>query len=212
MKKILFAIFLGASAINASAQDSLDIDRDEKVRGFKKDKLFSGGSVTLSFSNNGNVFGASPVLGYSLTKWLDAGIVINYSIATQRNYPFYSNDDKLKQTIIGPGAFVRIYPVKFIFLQGQFEHNFTQLKVIPDDDNIPNLKFKTESNSFLTGVGLANGREGSGSLFYYLSIAIDVIKDEDSPYIEISQSGKKTMLPIFRAGLQIPLFQGKRNR
>ncbi|HMX37234.1 MAG TPA: hypothetical protein PKA94_08110, partial [Ferruginibacter sp.] len=66
--------------------------------------------------------------------------------------------------------------------------------------------------SLLLGVGYASGREGIGDLYYYISLMFDVIRDRNSPYVEETASGKINALPIFRAGLQIPLFQGKRNR
>jgi hypothetical protein len=34
----------------------------------------------------------------------------------------------------------------------------------------------------------------------------------NSPYVGISESGNAVITPIFKAGIQVPLFQGKRNR
>src|SRR5687767_13192742 len=106
--KLLLVIFFTITTSSIFAQDTLRAEQTEpeRKRGFQKDRLFTGGGITLSFSSNGTVLGASPVFGYSIAKWLDAGIVVNYIYATQRHYAFYSYDDKLRQTIVGPGAFM----------------------------------------------------------------------------------------------------------
>ncbi len=80
---------------------------------------------------------------------------------------------------------------------------------MPDDNAFPKQTYKVEANSFLVGGGYCQGREGSGEPFYYLSILFDIAKDKNSPYVEQTQSGKINALPIIRAGVQIPLFQGR---
>lgn len=213
MKNILLLLLTMTLSFHSfSQEDSLRKEQKEmeKKGGFKKDHLFTGGGITLSFSSNGTVLGASPVFGYSVAKWLDVGIVFNYIYATQRHYAVYSYDDKLRQTIIGPGAFVKIYPVNFLFIQAQGEKNFIKQTLIPDDNNIPRENYKVSATSLLVGAGYCNGRDGMGDLFYYLSVLFDVAKNKNSPYVEQTQSGKVNVLPIIRAGLQIPLFQGKK--
>ncbi len=212
MKNIFLSLIISLFTTYVVAQDDstrTETEKVEKTRGFRKDRLFTGGGVTLSFSSYGTVLGASPVFGYSFAKWLDAGLVVNFIYATQRHYAFYSPDDKLKQTVLGPGAFVRIFPVKFLFLHAQGEKNFIKQTLVPDDNAFPKQTYKVEANSFLVGGGYCQGREGSGEPFYYLSILFDVAKDKNSPYVEQTQSGKISALPIIRAGVQIPLFQGK---
>lgn len=208
MKKILSVVLVLIVSFHSFAQD--DSSRTEKKGGFKKDHLFTGGGITLSFSSYGTVLGATPVFGYSIAKWLDAGILFNYIYATQRHYQYYSYDDKLKQTMVGPGAFVRIYPVHFLFIQAQGEKNFIKQTLIPDDSSIPKVTVKASAPSFLVGGGYCSGREGIGDVFYYVSILFDVAKNKNSPYVEVTQNGNVNVLPIIRAGLQIPLFQGKR--
>lgn len=212
MKSLLLLLIISFSTVSAFSQEDTTViitEEVEKKRGFQKNRLFTGGGVTLSFSSFGSVLGASPVFGYSLTKWLDAGLVLNFIYATQRNYNFYSNDDKLKQTVLGPGAFVRIFPVKFLFLHAQGEKNFIRQTLVPDDSSIPKLRSKQQANSFLVGGGYSQGRAGAGMPFYYVSLLFDIAKDENSPYVEQTQSGKINALPIIRAGIQIPLFTGE---
>ena len=124
MKKVLLInLLICLSAISLFAQE------DDEEKGFKKQNLFTGGSVTLSFFNNQTVIGANPIFGYKLTNWADAGLSLNFLYSGSRDYPYY--DDKMKQSVFGPGVFVRLYPVKFLFVQGQVEHSFTTLKYIP---------------------------------------------------------------------------------
>jgi len=51
-----------------------------------------------------------------------------------------------------------------------------------------------------------------GDFYYYISVMADVSGNKNSPYVGISESGKAVITPIFKAGIQVPLFQGKRNR
>ena len=71
------------------------------------------------------------MFGYSLTKWADAGIVVNYSYTSIRDYSQF--DDKLRQHNYGGGAFVRLYPLNFLFAQAQFEHNVNSVNYIYPD-------------------------------------------------------------------------------
>lgn len=215
MKKLFIATLLLLGACPSFAQD----ETEERRGGFKKDHLFTGGGLTLSFSNYTTVLGASPVFGYSINKWLDAGIVFNFNYASDRHVTYYDpvtrlyyfSDDKLRQTVFGPGAFVRAYPLKFLFIQAQGEQNFITQKFIYDN-GAPSEKISVSAPSLLVGVGYASGREGIGDLYYYISIMVDVARNRNSPYVEQTASGNINPLPIFRAGLQIPLFQGRRNR
>ncbi len=213
MKKILIVALMASMALPSFAQD----EDGEKKGGFKKDRLFTGGSLTLSFSNNGSVLGAAPVFGYRITNWLDAGVVANFVFNSVRHVTYYSpttgqyfySDDKLRQFTYGPGAFIRVYPINFLFAQAQVEHNFISQKLIFDDGS-PSERESTSATSILVGAGYATGRQGSGDLFYYVSILFDVNKDPKSPYVEQTASGSINVLPIIRAGLQVPLFQGKK--
>ncbi|HMI77352.1 MAG TPA: hypothetical protein VK484_01095 [Ferruginibacter sp.] len=215
MKKAFVVLLLLNISYSAIAQEE-DM-QEEKKGGFKKENLFTGGGATASISSYFTVLGASPVLGYSITKWLDAGIVFNFTYASSRPvyYDPYTNtylvsDDKSRQTVLGPGIFARIYPLKFLFINIQTEQNFITDKTIYAVG--PTAKDKYSATSLLLGVGYAGGREGIGDMYYYLSIMGDFSGNKNSPYVGISESGKVVVTPIFKAGLQIPLFQGRRNR
>ena len=204
MKKMLFLLL--ANLVLLSTIKAQDEDEDEK-KGFKKENLFTGGSISLAFYNNTFLIGGSPVFGYNLTKWLDAGLVINYNYASYRDV--YLFDDRMRQSNWGGGGFVRLYPIKFLFAQAQAEHNWMQLKYIYPNDSSPDEKTKFTGNSFLVGGGYCTGREPkSGQPFYYLSIMFDIGNDINSPYTD----AYGRTIPIIRGGLQIPICQGNKRR
>lgn len=188
--------------------------QDDEEKGFKKENLFTGGSVTLSFFNGQTLLGANPMFGYKLADWADAGISVNFLYSSSRDY--YEFNDKIRQTTFGPGVFARLYPVRFLFVQGQFEHNFITLKYIPaPGGSYISDKIKTDVSSLLLGAGIAQGREPGSNTFYYFTVLFDVLKDVNSPYVNVSYNPNNpsqqrvTMSPIFRAGFNIGLFQGR---
>lgn len=202
MKRIVLAILLAYQFVPASAQ----YEESEK-KGFNKENLFSGGSISLSFFNNTFLVGANPVLGYRLANWVDGGVVVNYQWTSIRDYD-YIIDNKLRQSLYGGGVFTRLYPVPFIFAQAQFEHNFiSQREIPPPNSGLQERKFKTSGNSFLIGGGYTSGRvRDANTPFFYLSVLFDVSNNNNSPYLDY----RGRVIPIIRAGFNIPLFQGGR--
>jgi len=186
-------------------------DEEGEKKGFKKENLFIGGSITVSFFNNQTVLGANPFFGYKLTDWLDGGIAFNYLYNGARDYAQYN--DKIRQTVFGPGAFVRLYPVNFFFVQAQFEHNFSNIKYIYPS-GFPIDEVSVEANTLLVGGGIAQGRLKGSTTFYYVSVLFDVLKNINSPYVSVSYNPndptqqRVDIVPIFRAGFNIGLFQG----
>ena len=205
MKKIIFAVLFITSVCTVFAQDE-EKEKVKKEHAFKKENLFTGGSVTAAFYSGGTILGISPTFGYSINKIIDAGIVINFTYTGEKAY----SGDKYRQYVYGPGLFTRIYPIQEIFIQGTFEHNFTSVThKLPY--GAPTEKYMTDANSLLVGAGYCSGREGVGSTFYYFSVMFDVTKDINSPYVEILQDGSLRAQPILRAGVQVALFQGGGN-
>lgn len=203
MKKWLALLFIPL-CFHAKAQQSEGAQFKPKT-GFQKQKLFTGGSANIGFSNGSTMLGITPQLGYSLTNWLDAGITFNLNYLSQKDY--YSGD-KLRQTTYGPGAFVRLFPVHFLFATAQYEYNSIHTKYIPNVNGSPVTKSFLNANSFLVGAGYAGGRERGGNSYYYLSIMWDVSGDPNSPYLD--QYGR--ISPVIRAGYNIGLFQNRQRR
>lgn len=202
MKKIWFLIWMLFAGTALFAQE----DEGAK-KGFKKENLFTGGNLTLQFGNYVTTLGISPYFGYSLNKYIDVAASLNFNYTSQRDY--FIVDDKLRQTVYGPGAFVRIFPVKFLFAQAQYEFNFLQQKYIPGENNPgPSEKYRSDAHSLLVGAGYAGGREDGSNSFYYLSVMWDIGKNELSPY----KDNQNRAVPIIRAGYNIGLFQGRNRR
>jgi hypothetical protein len=203
MKKLILSLLLIGSATTFLQAQYKEEEEDKKSF---KENLFTGGSVSFAFYNNTFLIGASPVFGYSLANWADAGVVVNYNYTSYRDYNFVYND-KLRQTVYGGGAFVKLYPVRFLFAQAQFEHNVIKQKFIPNNGTTEN--YKISGNSMLVGGGYTSGRYGKGGApFYYLAILFDVSGNTNSPYTD--SNGR--IIPIIRGGIQVPLFQGKSER
>ena len=198
-KLIAFLFIASIVSLNSKAQDK---EEGEKKKGFNKENLFTGGSISLAFYNNVFLVGASPVFGYSITNWADLGIVVNYNYTSYRDYNYVFND-KLKQYVYGGGGFVKLYPVRFLFAQAQYEYNFIKQKFIPNigstqEDN-------AEAGSFLIGGGYTTGRFGRGGApHFYLAVLFDISNNLNSPYTD----GYGRTIPIIRGGVQVPLFQG----
>ncbi len=202
MKNIVCALVLmGSVQLPVLAQEKTGETADEPRRKtFKKENLFTGGSVNASFFNGTTSLGINPHFGYSINKFVDVALSMNVSYISQRDNQF--NGDKLRQNILGPGAFVRIFPVKFLFAQAQYEHSFIRYKYIyPSGSGQPSEKQRFEANSLLVGAGYTNGREG-GNSFYYVSILFDVLRQPNSPYTD----NNNRVIPVFKVGYNIGLF------
>ena len=210
MKRTVYLLLaLSVFVTSAKAQDE-----DPEERGFKKENLFTGGSVTVSFFNGQTILGANPMFGYKLAEWVDAGLVFNFVYNSTRDYLQF--DDKLRQTTFGPGVFTRLYPVSFLFVQGQYEQNFSSLKYTPaNGSSSSSFKEKVNAGSLLLGGGFASGRQPGSNSFFYISVLFDVLKNVNSPYVKVAYDPSNPsvqrvdMVPIVRAGVNIGLFQGR---
>ncbi len=202
-KKIMIAcLIFTAVSVNVYAQKEEEKEEQEvKKGGFKKENLFAGGTVALGFGSGTTSFGIGPYFGYSINKYLDVALSLNYNYISQRDY---FTPTKYRQSIIGPGAFVRVFPVKFLFAQAQYEQNYIQQKIIYGG-TVRDEKYNVNAPSLLVGAGFASGREEGTNSFYYFSVLFDVIKDINSPYLD----NQGRVNPVFRAGLNIGLFQGR---
>ncbi len=205
MKKIFLITLTASFPLSIFAQNKNEEEPEKKL--FKKENFFAGGNVNISFFNNATILGINPYFGYSITKWLDAAVSMNVNYICQRNY--FIDNDKVRQAIYAPGAIVRIYPVKFLYGEAQYEHNFIRQKYItPSNSGYFNEKFNYQVNTLLVGIGYASEREYDDDEFYYFSISFDALLLPGSPYT----NNKGNALPIIKAGYNIKLFQGHKRR
>lgn len=202
MKLIMLATCCLLLASPVVAQDEPE-EQTEKQKGYDPENWFTGGSVSLGYSGgyySSFLVGLHPHFGYTIAKWLDIAGVVNFEYQSQRD----DFNNKFRNTTYGLGAFTRIYPVHFLFIQAQPEYNFIAQKYIPSNSGTI-LKEKLNAPSLLLGGGFISSRSDQNS-FTYISLLVDVIKDVNSPYVD----GYGNLIPIIRAGVNIGLNRGKR--
>ncbi len=183
MKKIIvFGLFIFYSTFSFSQSK----DEEQVERGFKKENVFVGSGINLGFFN-GFILGLNPEIGYSLNKFVDVGVATNFSYITQNDQ--FANAS-FRQLVLGVGPFVRIWPVNMIFLGGQFEYN----SISYSEKNNGSIIYKENRSAPSLLVGGGYGNRFIGQSQFYTSIMVDVLKDENSPYID--QFNR--LLPVFR--------------
>jgi hypothetical protein len=181
--KIITALLAVVSYLSLHAQEN-----EEQKGGWKPDHLFLGTGFNLGFSN-GFIIGLNPEVGYSINNFLDAGIATNLTYVTQRSQVANLS---ARYLALGAGPFVRIWPVRMIFLGSQFEFNDITYKEI--DNGATTYKEKSNASSLLVGIGYGNRVIGQSQFF--TSIMIDVLNDRNSPY----RDQFDRVLPVFRTG------------
>jgi len=197
--KFLFSCLL----ILSSSAVVFGQEKSETSGFFKKENVFTGGTLNIAFSDQISSLGISPYLGYSFNKYIDIAASAGVNYTSQRDYSYPG--DKLRQTILTPGAFIRLFPLKFLFAHAQYEYNSIRLKYI--GTYTINEERKVEANCLLIGFGISNGKNfPRQKSYYYFSILWDKGNSIYSPYKDNLQRA----VPIIRAGYNIALFQGKR--
>ncbi len=208
MKKII-VLLLGCGLFHSGfAQQNNGAnnnDYGELKGGFKQENIFVGGSLNLGLGGGQLTLGASPEIGYSITNWLDAGLGLNLIYTSVAANTYYNpSDTKLRQFNYGGGPFVRLYPVNFLFVQGQFEENWTKIKVKQD---IYTYKTTVDASSFIAGLGYTQRQVGQGS--YYIFVGVDLLKNAYSPYVTENEVGQIVAQPIVRVGYNVYLHPAK---
>ncbi len=188
MKKILLIATCFIVIQTTFAQDEAPI-----TKGFNRNRVFIGSSLNLGLSGSYFNLGLNPEIGYSLTNWLDAGIVANLNYFSQNNSSYKENNFNY-----GVGGFLRVWPLNFVHLQIQPEYNWISSNRIFNNTG-PTQKYNNSAGSLLAGIGY--GSRQIGSRFSHFTIMIDLLQDLNSPYRD--QYGGQ--LPVFRAGFGVYL-------
>jgi hypothetical protein len=181
-------------------------DRDEQDQPsgeFTPSRIFAGGSLALGLGSYSFNLGATPEVGYSFNDWLDAGLAVNINYQSIRADPNYNGNIRQRSFNYGGGPFFRVYPLKFIFLQGQFEHNWMDYNLKDMNDN-STTSFTTQSNSFLAGIGYSQRIVGQSN--FYTVLMIDLLTDKYSPYRDYNNAA----IPILRAGFNFYFHSGRK--
>jgi hypothetical protein len=207
-KKVLVTLCFWLAALAGFAQEHMpyraNTYTDEAPpSGFQKQNLFVGGGLILDFGADQFNVGVNPEIGYSLNRWLDAGIVVNFlynSISPDAQY-YYNPDLSSKQFTYGGGVFARAYVLHFLFLTAQPEYNW--ITETSSQGGSPKVTYNTSAPSLLLGVGY--GRRIIGQTTFYIELMFDAINNVNSPY----NDGFGHPLPILRVGFDI--FLHRRN-
>ncbi len=195
--RTLIAFILLAVSVSSFAQQN---DVDERKGKFKKENIFLGSSLNLGLANRSFNLGLNPEIGYSITKWLDAGVALNINYFSQNASEFSSI--RLRNFNYGGGTFLRIWPVSFLHIQVQPEFNWissSQKDVLTNQTG----NYNYNAGSLLVGVGY--GTRVLGSHYSYVTLMIDVLQNRNSPY----RDQYNDPLPVFRAGFGIYLKPAK---
>jgi hypothetical protein len=203
MKKLFFLFFATCLVQPCIAQEEEEM---EEAPFFKKENIFVGGTVNVGFGNLTTSLGLSPFVGYSLNKYVDVAVSANLNYISQRDYLYIG--DRVRQMLYGPGAFIRLFPARFLFAQAQYEFNMMRTRYIPAlGSSLSNETYTIDAHSILVGAGISNGKNFPyQKSYYYFSVLWDVGKSNNSPYID----NLNRPVPIIRAGYNIALFQGRR--
>jgi hypothetical protein len=220
---LLFAFFV--ASLQLMSQDS----PEPTGKIFTKENAFIGGNVTLPLlsilqGSKNVMIGANPHFGYVISKNMDVAAVLNiqknkFEVSQQSILNLVNNSAISRVSILGLGAFTRLYVLDMAFLQIQPELNYitnketsfilntTTLKLV--ETNSKNSKVKP---SLLVGAGYKRGFN-SGKTFGYVSIMYDLIS-KNSPYsnaVVSTITSSSNSAPVFlRAGLNIMLNDLKR--
>lgn len=198
MKKSLIILCMFSASFSSFAQNN---NEEKKSHKFRRDNIFLGGAIGLGAGSGGFSTGANPEIGYSIAQWLDAGISTNvnyYSFSAE-----YNGGVRQRSFNYGGGVFVRLYPIRNVFVQVLPEYNRinTNLRSAFTGER---QKLSQEAPSLLLGAGYTSREIGRSS--FYTAIMFDVGTNTNSPYI--SYLGRK--LPILRTGFNFYLRPKKR--
>lgn len=207
IKKVLTLALALAFAVPVLAQrripDQPSTYSDETpTSGFNKQNLFVGTSLSVGFSGYDFNIGGTPEIGYSLNRWIDAGLVVNLNYSSERADPteYYNMDTRYRSFNYGGGVFTRLYPLPFLFVQLEPEYNWIKYNVAEQFPGGIEYTYTTQASSFLVGIGY--GQRFIGHSGFYIALLFDALSNPGSPYRDPYTNAA---LPVVRAGFDIYL-------
>ena len=211
IKKIVSGICLVVVGLSGFAQQHMPgraytYSDETPSTGFNKENLFVGGSLNVGFSSYTFNIGGAPEIGYSLTRWLDAGVLVNINYNSERADPqlIYNDNTRYRSFNYGVGAFGRAYVLPFLFVAVQPEFNWidynTTYMGTPGGQTIT---YNTTAPSLLLGVGYAQRVIGQGS--FYISLMFDALSNANSPYRDFNGAA----IPVIKAGFDFYLHKSR---
>jgi hypothetical protein len=197
------------TALVAMAQDHMPrqlntYTDEEPPTGFNKGNLFLGSGLLLNFGGNIFNIGLNPEIGYSVNRWLDLGVVTNFSYSSMTADPsgYYNPNTSSQEFIYGGGVFGRAYFLPFLFVTVQPEYNWTSITQ-KDETYGGTYKLNASAASALVGVGYASRVIGRNN--FYIALMFDALRSINSPYNDIYGHA----LPVLRVGMDFYLHPPK---
>lgn len=198
MKRLLFPLFI-LLFFEGKSQSILPTYSGEADRsGFRKENIFIGGGLNIGFAANTFGVGINPEIGYSISKWLDAGLALNINYASQRADPYYNGNIRQRNFSYGAGPFVRVYPIPFIFVTAQLEKNWSKVN-LKDYYSGQIYNYNYDATSLIAGIAYSQRIIGQSS--FYTMIGIDLLNDPNSPYRDYNNNP----YPVIKAGFDFYL-------
>lgn len=171
MKKSLLTLFCISLCSLAMAQWGEDEMSDKPSL---RDRIFTGGGLGLSFSSYYDFFSVSPLIGYSVTPKLAAGLQIQYRYTKYKQFtPKFSTND------YGVSPFVRYNFYGPFFVHAEYEYLNYEFPVTTTET------VRKGYNSFMAGGGFFQplGRRAGFFLMALYNFSYkDVGANEFSPY------------------------------
>jgi hypothetical protein len=199
MKQLLSFVILFV-ALNLNAQTTT-IQTTKLMEPTKP--LMLGGGLVLGGGTGSFQIGLNPELVKTYNDYIDLGLITNLYYSSFRTVASYDGiNAKYHKTQFGLGGFARVWPVNEFFLQIQPEYNWTWSNQ-KDLVNGISRNVNVSATSVLAGVGYGKRSENG---FSYLSIMIDLVNSQQSPY----GMGQLRPQPIFRAGFGFPIHIAKK--
>ncbi len=159
--------------------------KHKKQTGFDPDRLILGGGMNLGFGGGYVNVGASPIVGYRISRQFSVGIGMGYQYYKEpTDIPNNTNTGTLNRymNIYYPNLWARYFVCKNIFLNANYEYDFIRLKQ-PGYDNYGVIAERTSNvnnQCLLLGAGVYQpivGRLGMSMELFY-----DVMQGQYSPY------------------------------
>lgn len=200
-KELVLAFGLWMTGLVAVAQDHMPQQVNtysdaEPTTGFAKQNLFVGGSLGLGFGTDQFTVGVNPEVGYSLNRWLDAGILANFTYNSISADPNYNQNISSKEFVYGGGIFARAWFLPFLFVTVQPENNWTNIS-LKDETYGGTANQNATAVSVLAGIGYGSHSVGQGS--FYIALMVDMLRNVNSPY----NDAYGHPVPVLRAGFDV---------
>jgi hypothetical protein len=200
---ISLVILISTNALHAQGTYNDEDNNNGETKGFQQDHVFLGGALSLGFGSGSFAVGGNPEIGYSLSQWFDAGLIFNLNYYSQTIYGDANTSYKQSSFNYGGGVFARAYPLPFLFLQIQPEHNWISYSSSYGNQTDQQTY---SSNSLIGAIGYGQRVVGQGS--YFFLIGLDLLTDPNSPYLDYYHHP----YPIIRGGFDIYLHPAKKPR